>query len=623
MAVIGHEEQVHGKTKSDDAQKALQDNASAGSVMKEISQPRPASTSDSKNCDGLSVKSRNRDKHHQKNRECAVKRPAAGTSPDRSVSRKKTKLSSQTSSSGGGKSDGQNYATRVTIWADGREFTSRVPCYSGNVVFPAPARHGRKARCPICDKLFVRYDTLRNHVICVHNIIRSGETLYSCIPCKFETSFAYIFTGHKDSHGHRTNLNHYWGVSDSDKTKPQPFIGSSTSSLQPVCWFYSGVHGQSFRPFVGDFIKQKPKVVWYGQTNHLCSSECLSGLNIPPPSPDEVTNRTLRSRKSVDAPADKMQTAAVSVDKESRRLRSSSDACVQKKVTARKSTVQRLTVAFSFTDKKKEASVASKASKTAKTSLPASKASSPEEVITISNSDSDSEEVAAEESSTVTQPPNSNKKQTSSLSLTDKPKDRLSKKSLSCLKVQPSESTGATEKSHRIEASPVSCSASSGSPSVVSISEQNSYKPATSTAIKMPVSVTATQQVHSSSKSVNSPVSTDDTVSAVTSSAALRSVPVIGVAKAVPAVTTVTNATTASNRSLYSLHRFSAETLWSELCRRGGMRSCDCGISFMDSTLYLLHRSCHSDLAPLKCAFCDHKAETCYDFQAHLLDHKK
>lgn len=520
-------------------------------------------------------------------------------------------------------STNSNYAARVTIWADGREVISQVPCYSGNVVFPAPARRGCKGHCPICDKAFVKRHSLRNHFICVHKIIRSGETLFSCIPCRYDTSDGFAFAEHRDSEVHRSNLNQGGRISD----------GVQLSSQQQAGWFYSSVQS-------GDFSKQTPRVVWYGQMKHLCSSECLSGLNTQPPSVNtqppsfddvdvasvyNVTARTLRSRKLLDAPAAKVLTATASVDniEESATLRSS-DAPVKKKCTARKSTAQPFRVAFNFMDKKKDASVADKVSKTATASVSGSvdiKASSPENVVTIIDSDSDPDEVAAMEMPTTSQLSSSNKKRTSS-----SPKLVNTDGIFKVPSSRPMYATGI----HKVEASPVSCS--SVSPSAASISQQNSCKPAistvpaTSTAVEMPVSVMTVQQVgesHSSSKSVNSPGSTNETVSAVISSAASRSVPVIGVAKAVPAVTTVTHTTTMSNRPMYSLHRFSAETLWSELCRRGGMHSCECGVSFMDSTLYLLHRSCHSDLAPLKCAFCDHKADTNYDFQAHLLDHKK
>ena len=608
--MLSHEERVHGKTKSGHVDKVLQDKTSSDSVTKEC---RLSSSTESKNCDKSSSTRQNTDKCHQNNQACDGKPPATETSQDSCVSKKKKKM--KQSDSSGVKSVSLKYATRVTIWADGREVTSQVPSYSGNIVFPTVDRRNRKARCPICDKLFVRKDTLRNHMICVHNIISSGETLYSCIPCKFETSHSYLFNGHRDSQMHRSNVELYRGR-----------FYSSTAQHQ----------SQSFWPSDGYFMNKTPKVVWHGQKHHLCSSQCLIGLNTLPATADDATNRKLRSRKSLDAPAIKVPTTPASVDssKASRKLRSSES---QKKFTARKSTTQPLMVAFDFMDKKKEVSVTQKVSKTAKTSVSGSvdhKASSPEKAVTIINLDSDCEEIAAVESSPITQPSNSDQKRISSrirklrsVLLINKQKESLSTKSVSTggsSKVQNPKSTCATG-SDRSEALSVTCSSSSSSPIVVSVSQQNSSKPTTSTAVKMPVTTAQPTRVsYSSSLSVNSPVSADDTVSAVTWSAALRSVPVIGVAKALPAMTTVTPTTpTVSSRSLYSLHRFSAETLWSELCRRGGMRTCDCGVSFMDSTLYLLHRSCHSDLAPLKCAFCDYKADTSYDFHAHLLDHKK
>jgi len=514
----------------------------------------------------------------------------------------------------------QKYATQVTICADGKEQISRVPCYSGNVVFPSSIsrRQKPKARCPICSTIFGRIETFRNHVICVHDIVRPGDTVYSCVPCRFKTSYGYSFTGHKDSYLHRSIL---------DKSKSETSVSSAASCLQPqVSCFYSNMPSHLCLPKFGGVKKQAQRVVWHGHSNHVCSSQCLSGLSVQPPSAGEATSLNL------DALADKLPTATTSVDnvEEFKTPKSSSETRVKKKATARKSTTQPLTVAFNFKDKNKGTAVYQKVHnvlKSAETSLPTSvdnKATLSDEAITIIDSDSDNEEVATlKSSSSVTRPSSSAKKRTSSgvtkpSTSTVKQQDSLSVNSDSRAEVQTPKSTCAT--ASRVTVShPVSSSGSS----VVSISKQNSSKCTTSTAIKGPLCVTTTQQV-SESHSSSTTVSVHNTVSSVTSSGTSRSAPVIGVAKAVPTLTTVTTqAATTSNRSMYSLHRFSAETLWSELSRRGSLRTCDCGISFMDSTLYLLHRSCHSDLAPLKCAFCDHKAATSYDFHAHLLDHKK
>lgn len=572
---------MHGKSAKPDAVDRILRNKTLPDSVKRRSLIR----SESKKCDELSPKGPDADEHQQNKSLVAETSPAGGSASVETFPPYTSKKKMKRSGSCDGIGDSQKYATRVTLCADGREVMSRVPCYSGNVVFPT-VKHGQKVLCPICDKVFMRNTTLRNHIVCVHNIIRSGETVYSCIPCKFETVYSYLFISHRALSTHRANLD------------------SLTTSCSQRS-FYSTVPRQSYSPKVGDVERLIPRVVWHSQLSHVCSSHCLSGLNTQPPSADYVTSLTLRPRKSLDAPAAMAPTATTSTNtvKESRRLRSSSDARIQKNVTA--------------------------------TSVPksvANKASSPEKTITIIDSDSESEEVAAVENSpSVTQLPNSNKKRTSSgvtkpsTSLTGKQSDSLSMKSVissGCVNVQNPKSTFATS-SHETEALPVLCSGSSGIPSIISILKQNLCK---STTDKPPLFVTTTHQVpesRSGSISVNSPVSVDDKFFAVTSSVAHRSVPVIGVAKAVPAVTSVTQTTMTSNRSMYSLHRFSAETLWSELCRRGGLRLCECGINFMDSTLYLLHRSCHSDLAPLKCAFCDHKAATCYDFHAHLLDHKK
>ena len=639
--------------KPDSVDKTLQDKTS------EKKDPLQC-VSSSKSGRELSPEGQNSGEHHQNSRAHAEISPDAGISPaGGSVSAQtfppyKSKKEMNQSGSHNGNSDIHKYATRVKICANGKEVISRVPCYSGNIVFPTVVRRGEKARCPLCDRLFVRIDTLRNHVVCVHNVIRSGETVYCCVPCKFETSYSYLFAAHQASSIHRLNLDRCKNPVDHEK--PKRVCGSATNvhlaascSLQQTSWFYSSVPSQSCRPNFGHIEMRSPRVVWHGHLNHLCSSECLSGLNTHTPSAADVTGQTVRRQKSLDSPAAKVPTASTSVDAstEPRQLRSSADACVQKKVTARKSTTQPLRVAFKFVDKKKETPVPHKehsVSNTAKTSLPRpadNDASLPGEIVTIIDSDSDSEEAAAVKNTPVkTQPSNSSKKRTSSgvkkrrKSLTCKQKDRSSKKSVNTggsIKV-PTPKSSCETVSDGTEALVVSCSGSSSNTVVVSTVQQNTCKSATLTAAQVSVPVTTIRAVlwpvpescsSSSNVLVNRPASLKYTVSAVTSSATPRSVPVIGVAKAVPAVTAVTHTTTTSSRSMYSLHRFSAETLWSELCRRGGMRSCDCGVSFMDSALYMLHRSSHSDLAPLKCAFCDHKAATSYDFHAHLLDHKK
>ena len=682
-----HEAQAHGKTEPDSADTTAQDK-SPDSVKKKPSQRLSSSRNENENCDKSSPNGQDAGVHCQNQQACDVKLSTAKTLPSgESVSvdtfppysRKKMRPSNNDD----GQTDGQKYATRVTISADGRELITRVPCYSGNLDYPTAIPHGHKTRCPICGALFVRFEALQNHIICVHNVIRAGETVYCCTPCKYETSHSQSFSVHRASYMHRSNLDRCRDVRYCVKRKPEPSVNLAfLRSQQRGGCFYSGVRSQSNASKFGDVQKQSPRVVWYGHSNHLCSSECLSGLSALPTSADDVSSPTLRPRKSVDTPTDKdapTLVTAVDASDPPRKLRSSAGA-VKKNVTACKSTAQRLKVAFSFMDKMKKAAPRDKAHSTpvtAKKSAPRSvdsEASLLEDTITITDSDSDSEVV--KNSPIVTRSSNTNKKQTASaatkptgkrkdsssaakstnsgasakvqtslsasakqspsatakpsVSSTDKRKDSSTAKSTTSsgtVKVQTPASTSAAG-SHATKAFPVRCLDSSGSPSVVSISQRNLCKSTTSAAVKAPICATTTAHVpqsHSTSMAVNSlSASVASIVSAVTSS---RSVPVIGVAKAVPAVTTVTQTTVTSGRSMYSsmysLHRFSPETLWSELCRRGGMRSCECGISFMDSTLYMLHRSCHSDLAPLKCAFCDHTAATTYDFHAHLLDHKK
>ena len=587
-----------------------------------------------KKCDERSSKEKNTDVEKS-----GISVPLQTFPPCKSAGGKKIKQSNIVE----GNSDGEKFAKRVTICADGKEVISRVPCYSGDVVLSKATGGVRKARCPVCNKLFIHIKKLRNHVVCDHNVaIDSYGTLFSCIPCGYRTTLVRNFSRHQDTKCHRSNLRPGSGNNSSIKSTPQVF-----TSLADLCSQQQTEARLFYRSaaVVKSVEKQPPRVVWLGHLNHVCSSQCLSGLRTDRPSEDKIVSQTFRPRASLDAAVASVPSAAISVDtsNELTKLRRSS-AQSPTKVTVGKSATQSRTVALTSDKKKKEAAPVPRTLKRVKMSLTrlrsaANKPSSPKKAITITDSDSNSEEVAdVKNARRVTRQSNFDKKQTSSdtskpsTPSANKQKDMLSKKSADIggtVKAESSKKSACPAGSQRTEVMPVSSSGSTSSPSAVNISQQSLCKLPTSVAVKMPVVVVSTQQLpasDSSSIQISSPASAGSAIStAAVSSAALRSAPVIGVAKAVQSVatTTTTQTTAALNRSIYSLHRFSADTLWSELCRRGGMRTCDCGISFMDSTLYLLHRSCHSDLVPLKCAFCDHKSATCYDFHAHLLDHKK
>ena len=385
-----HEQSVHGKIWLVSVDKTLRDQTAAGSTAVETFPPyRPVNDKKTKQSDSgdgdtqpVSVDKTLRDK-------TATGSAAVETFPPyRSVSDKKRKRSDsgdsnsdsqkvkasdsvdgnsdsqkmKQSDSGDGDNDSQKYATQVKICADGKEQISRVPCYSGNLVFPSSVSRHQKAkiRCPVCTTAFVRIDTLRNHVICVHGIIRPGDTVYSCVPCRFKTSYGFSFTGHKGSSMHRSALDRCGGKSDGEKSKSETYVSSTASSSQQHArCFYSNMPNQLCLPKVGGVAKQAQRVVWHGHVIHICSSHCLSGLSVQPPSAGEATSPTLRPRKSLDAPADKLSTATTSVDngEEFKRPTGSSETNVKKKATARKSTTQPLPVAFSFKDNNNETSV--------------------------------------------------------------------------------------------------------------------------------------------------------------------------------------------------------------------------------------------------------------------------
>lgn len=44
-----------------------------------------------------------------------------------------------------------------------------------------------------------------------------------------------------------------------------------------------------------------------------------------------------------------------------------------------------------------------------------------------------------------------------------------------------------------------------------------------------------------------------------------------------------------------------------------------CGIAFPDSTLYFLHKGCHSEASPWRCNICGDQTANVYDFNSHLL----
>ena len=719
---------MHQKTSQDSVvDKVMNNSTSLDSERKGPSRHQSPARCDSQKCDGSSPKGKS-DDHNDDNTFSATKSsPAQSASvkrfppfkPAGKNKRKKQSISKD------GNSDSKKYATRVTINADGKETIARIQCYTGNVV-PTAFTRGDKVSCPVCAKVFVRTDTLRNHYISVHNIVHSGETVYWCIPCKYKTSYGYVFRSHRKSFGHRSNVRCFVSNSKHRELQQQPTSLIEPLSQQKAAWFYNSTARQSDGSGGAFFVKRPTNVVWYGHSNHLCSSECLCGLSTEQSGENEVASITDGASKSMDVQTETVLPAAASSDnsKESRKLRSS-DTNVQKNTTEKQSAMPAVPEAVKLAEKEKEKhephnmNILEKAAKMSVDDM----ASSPSRAITISDSDSESEGIAAvKNSQKVIQPSDSIRTRASSRvtrlsrSSTEKRKDSLlseTASSTSSVKMvtpksksptgsrkpeslpvsrttasdRPSETASSTSSvkmvtpksksptgsrkpesllvsrttasdrpsdtasstssvkmvtpksksptgSRRPESLPVSRTTASDRPSVVSVSRENAFKSSASADVKMSSVVTMIQQMsanRNSSTSFSTPRSVDNTLSTtVTSSAGLRSVPVIGVAKAVPAATVAAvtqaaapQATTMSSRSLYSLHRFSAETLWSELSRRGGMRTCDCGISFMDSTLYLLHRSCHSDLAPLKCAFCDHKAATSYDFHAHLLDHKK
>lgn len=69
------------------------------------------------------------------------------------------------------------------------------------------------------------------------------------------------------------------------------------------------------------------------------------------------------------------------------------------------------------------------------------------------------------------------------------------------------------------------------------------------------------------------------------------------------------NAPTSSQRAPEPVH---LKSILNQTCQY-------CGITFPDSTLYLLHKGCHSEASPWKCNICGDQTANVYDFNSHLV----
>ena len=76
-------------------------------------------------------------------------------------------------------------------------------------------------------------------------------------------------------------------------------------------------------------------------------------------------------------------------------------------------------------------------------------------------------------------------------------------------------------------------------------------------------------------------------------------------------------------RTIPALQMFDHKKLVQELQRRGEYRSCKCGVSFLNSSMYLLHRTVHNTDRPLVCGLCGLQSTSWTDFHTHLIDHDK
>ena len=71
------------------------------------------------------------------------------------------------------------------------------------------------------------------------------------------------------------------------------------------------------------------------------------------------------------------------------------------------------------------------------------------------------------------------------------------------------------------------------------------------------------------------------------------------------------------------LTQFCKAELFEELLKRQSLTRCICGCSFLDTTMYMLHRASHNTDQPHMCAYCGKNGRSWMDFYAHMCDHSK
>jgi hypothetical protein len=547
--------------------------------------------------------------------------------------------------------DDKKWVTKITIDMNGVERTEKVEPYSGPIALPAKQVPGKKAPCPRCKERFVRLTTLRNHLATAHNIVLPGQSYYRCMPCKFVTSFDYVFASHRFSLLHQSvmesarqflvaepNVNTVSGstacpdlpmvvkpvlqtgftsigvanasasevsktstasqrtpspvairtstpTSGSDATAPVEPVHPTRSAerqrvfrmtLNRIKWFYGGVpNAATANQKIGAVtVSPATRLLWNG-TEHECAAEGC------------------RHRDPVTASPERRP--AVSGGSGAKRR-------LPLKQTARKST----------TTKPRKERLSDRG----------------QEFMVFDTDDEDGSRQPVVIDASDDETSNASRIRILSVAGNQKFNDAYHRGSDSDVILVDNSNIGSTAFTNE--------TVNAKSPPVLPSSADCQQPPAVP--FGMPISYALLPLLMSQLVNTFTPPSQQPTTA---QQAAVDGPPASSLDKSFAApdlnlsqqqqMTSLLASSAAAPQCdrpagcepPAALDQFSPEVLWAELCRRGRIRSCSCDMYFTDVALYHLHRSCHASDSPLRCGFCRHDATSVYDFQGHLLDHRK
>jgi len=490
---------------------------------------------------------------------------------------------------------------KVIIDLNGEERTEKVAPYSGPIIVPTSSPTGKKLPCPLCKQRFVRVSTMRNHLACSHDIMFPGQSWFHCVPCKFVTSFQYVFASHRFSLLHLSVMQSCQATlsavpSRSDIVEGPPLLQPQLSEkvvnvlnrLAPAIdesqadliastptrsaerqrllnvkinrtkWFYCGIPSIATASQVIGAVEFPPPQILWNNREHVCTTNCNP-----------------LAYKPVE---DKSEAKLNPVDKQPCR-----------KLVARKSTTKGRTKAKMLPIINVEQLSTDVVCQPIDVDTDNEDNQSSIRIVSIVGSENDSSKLESDNKQV------DDDSEPEIVLVEEGRRPLINNTSLTSLFCSP----GTTASSFTLP--------------LMSYLFPN----------LIPPSYLLTSD--SQSNVTTQPVVNEKPLPPTSQSEATISVPRLPSQPSTPvsAFPAAPAADTATGTMTPSLDQFSPDDLWSELYRRGRMRSCACGVNFMDVALFLLHRSCHSSSAPLRCAFCSHDAASCYDFHGHLLDHKK